>query len=60
MVSLTPVTFHAQHLAVLLYGRGDVVAFHEFEIKLLMAMGADMMLLLPHLHLDVIGETAQL
>lgn len=25
-----------------------------------MAMGADMMLLLPHLHLDVIGEAAQL
>ena len=36
-----------------------MVALHELKIKLLVAQGADVPLLLPNFHLDVIGERPQ-
>ena len=63
--SLSSVTLTAQHLAVILHGataftpRCDMVALHELKIKLFATMWADMVLSLPHRHLYVVRETAQ-
>ena len=63
--SFSPVTLTAQHLAVLddraasVAPGGDVVALHELEVELLAADGADVVLLLPHSELDVLGEGAE-
>ena len=62
LCSLSSIAFPAQHLAVLDDGsttftpRGDMVTFHEFEVELLAAEGADVVLPLPCCELDVFGK----
>ena len=59
---LAAVALSAQHLAVINYcatafaPRGDVVALHKLDVKLLAAQLAAMLLLLIDSELDVFGE----
>ena len=63
--SFSPITLPAKHLAVGFYCSaafapgGDVVALHLLEGEFLLAVGTDVVLLLPYGELDVIGEGAE-
>ena len=60
--SFASVALLTQHLAVLddrpaaRSPRCDVVAFHEFEVELLMTNGADVLLLFPYSQFNVFRE----
>ena len=65
LTSFSSITLPAKHLTVGLYGSaafapwGDVVALHLLEGEFLLAVGADVVLLLPYGELDVVGEGAE-